>query len=72
LWICAVLVKSKHRENTGLISQRQHYSKDLIPCRSRALDPEEFLPGDGKIFTTAAPSAVPFARSIAAIETMRV
>jgi hypothetical protein len=62
LWICAVLVMSEHRGNTGLISQRKYYSKDPIPCRSRALILEEFLPGDGKIFTIAAPSAGPFAR----------
>jgi hypothetical protein len=54
LWICAVLVMSEHPENTGLISQRKPYSKNPIPraCAPRAA--EEFLPGEGKIFTVPA------------------
>ncbi len=54
LCICALSVKSKPRENTGLISQRKHYSKNPIPSAARALYSEEFLPGEGKIFTVAA------------------
>jgi len=58
LWICALSVKSKAPENTGLNSQRKHYSKSPIPSRARALNPEEFLPGEGKIFTAIAPEVV--------------
>jgi hypothetical protein len=53
---------SERRENTGLISPPQHYSKNPIPSRSPLLNPEEFLPGDGKIFTIVAPLADRLAR----------
>jgi hypothetical protein len=62
LWICVLSVKSEHHENTGLISRAQHYSKNPIPSRSPLLNPKEYLTGDGKIFTIAAPSADRFAR----------
>jgi hypothetical protein len=62
LWICVLSVKSKHHGNTGLISPPQYYSENPIPSRSHLLNPEEFLPGDGKIFTISAPSARRFAR----------
>jgi hypothetical protein len=39
------------------MSQRQHYSKSPIPARADAENPEEILPGDGKIFTTIVPAA---------------
>ena len=58
------MVKSKLPGNTGLISQRKDYSKDPIACSTRALNPEEFLPGDGKNFTIAAPAADPFAAKL--------
>jgi hypothetical protein len=63
---------SERHENTGLISQRKHYSKNPIPCAPARWTSVEFLPPDGKIFTIAAHAADPFARQIAAIETMRV
>jgi hypothetical protein len=42
--------------NTGLISQRKNYSKNLIPPSRTLQTVEEILPGEGKIFTAIAPS----------------
>jgi hypothetical protein len=52
-----VLVKSKRPGNTGLISQRKNYSKNLIPPSRTLQTVEEILPGHGKIFTMAAQSS---------------
>jgi hypothetical protein len=59
LWICAVLVTSKSRENTGLNAQPKHYGKNPIPPARALRTAEEILPGDGKIFTIAHPLHIP-------------
>jgi len=46
---------SEQPGNTGLKSQPKHYSKNPIPSRHRALNPREFLPAEGKIFTLPSP-----------------
>jgi hypothetical protein len=57
--VCAVLVKSKRRENTGLIFNPSSGTKIWFPGAQAPESFEEILPGEGKIFTVAARSAEP-------------
>jgi hypothetical protein len=47
---------SKRPGNTGLISLRKNYSKNLIPPSPTLQTVEEILPGACKFFTAIAPT----------------